>query len=296
MKRSFIPGEEWIYYKLYSGTKSADKVLTQHILPLAEELLEAGVIAEWFFIRYSDPDEHIRVRFRVNDISAYGTVISQVTPVFKQLNDTGIIWKIMMDTYNREIERYGSESIPVLESLFFVDSKHILKLLGAVTDQELIAYIGMSMIDTILSVFGNDLTAKNELATMWHNSMGKEFNMDKSLRVQIDGKYRKAKKRMNGVFDHSLFDTRVQMILKSYKSQLSEVARVVDKLYTEDKVEVEKKQLLNSICHMSMNRLFRSKQRMSEMVIYGYLSRYYNSMLMREKYSKKSTKELVEAE
>jgi thiopeptide-type bacteriocin biosynthesis protein len=296
MKRSFIPGEEWIYYKLYSGTKSADRVLTQHILPLAEELMEVGVVEEWFFIRYSDPDEHVRVRFRVKDITAYATVISQVTPVLKQLHDTGIIWKIMMDTYNREVERYGSESIPVLESLFFVDSKHILKLLGAVTNQEHMAYVGMYMIDTILSVFGNDLAAKNDLATMWHDSMGKEFNMDKNLRVQIDGKYRKSKKSVAGVFDNSLFDTRVQMILKSYKNQLTDIATKIDELYAEDKIEVEKKQLLNSICHMSMNRLFRSKQRMSEMVIYGYLSRYYNSMLMREKYSKKGKKELAEAE
>ncbi len=58
-KRSFIPGSEWIYYKIYCGVKTADKILTETIKPLVEQLKMLNLIEKWFFIRYSDPDTHI---------------------------------------------------------------------------------------------------------------------------------------------------------------------------------------------------------------------------------------------
>ena len=45
--------------------------------------------------------------------------------------------------------------------------------------------------------------------------------------------------------------------------------------------------LMSSYIHMTMNRLFKSKQRIHEMVVYDILFRYYKSELAKQKYAKK---------
>jgi len=44
MKRTFIPGDEWLYYKLYCGKKTADYILIDVIKPITEKLLSEGLI------------------------------------------------------------------------------------------------------------------------------------------------------------------------------------------------------------------------------------------------------------
>ena len=74
MQKNFILGDEWLYYKIYTGAKTADNILIDVIKPIAQTLFDEQVIDKWFFIRYSDPDFHIRVRFHCVDISKIGIV------------------------------------------------------------------------------------------------------------------------------------------------------------------------------------------------------------------------------
>ncbi|HEV7514771.1 MAG TPA: lantibiotic dehydratase, partial [Thermoanaerobaculia bacterium] len=53
--RSFPPGSEWLYVKLYTGSSTADRVLRELIAPVVEEALGQGAADGWFFIRYGDP-------------------------------------------------------------------------------------------------------------------------------------------------------------------------------------------------------------------------------------------------
>ena len=75
IQRNFSIGSEWLYYKLYTGHKTADFILTEVIKPLTEEFLEKGLIDKWFFIRYADPKHHIRLRFHCLDTKNIGKVI-----------------------------------------------------------------------------------------------------------------------------------------------------------------------------------------------------------------------------
>ncbi|OQY05888.1 MAG: hypothetical protein B6I20_00340 [Bacteroidetes bacterium 4572_117] len=75
MYRTIVLGNEWVYFKIYTGYKTADLVLTDAINPLAKELLEEEIIDKWFFIRYSDPDFNLRLRYRLTDLSQLGKLI-----------------------------------------------------------------------------------------------------------------------------------------------------------------------------------------------------------------------------
>jgi len=60
-KRTFIIGDEWLYFKVYTGYKTADTLLTDTVFPLSQYLLKEKLIDHWFFIRYAGCGERYAV-------------------------------------------------------------------------------------------------------------------------------------------------------------------------------------------------------------------------------------------
>lgn len=56
--------------------------------------------------------------------------------------------------------------------------------------------------------------------------------------------------------------------------------------YETDKLGISLNYLINSLIHMTCNRLFRIKQRQYEYVIYALMEKKYNSIKARKKYDK----------
>src|SRR5262249_55544271 len=63
VQRRFPPGSEWLYAKLYTGPATLDQILRVVVKPVVEAVLRAGAADRWFFVRYGDPDWHLRLRF-----------------------------------------------------------------------------------------------------------------------------------------------------------------------------------------------------------------------------------------
>ena len=114
-QRNFILGDHWLFFKIYTGYKTSDKILTEVIKPVATSLQKANVISQWFYIRYADPQHHIRVRFYLPDPAKIGLVIQQLRPYFQHFMNEDLIWKVQTDTYEREIERYGVNTIELVQ-------------------------------------------------------------------------------------------------------------------------------------------------------------------------------------
>jgi thiopeptide-type bacteriocin biosynthesis protein len=85
-------------------------------------LKQNQLVSHWFFIRYSDPDFHLRIRFYLPDIHNIDKVISQIHKSLQNYFQIGLIRKIQYDTYNREIERYGENTMDLSEQIFCADS------------------------------------------------------------------------------------------------------------------------------------------------------------------------------
>ena len=66
--RMFIPGSEWVYFKIYTGTKTADSILKNELYDFVKEMMKYDLIDRWFFIRYNDPDFHIRLRLHMKEV------------------------------------------------------------------------------------------------------------------------------------------------------------------------------------------------------------------------------------
>src|SRR5262249_55204668 len=107
VERRFAPGSHWLYAKLYSGVAIADEVLRDVVLPLVIRDGFSQAVNRWFFLRYSDPDTHLRLRFcGTPDMLASYVAPMLHAAVARQLTD-GRIWRVQLDTYEREVERYG---------------------------------------------------------------------------------------------------------------------------------------------------------------------------------------------
>ena len=83
----------------------------------------------WFFIRYADPDCHLRVRFHGDP----GRLHAEVLPLLEAAGASPrarAAWRIELDTYEREVERYGGpEAIELAERAFHADSDAVLAIL-----------------------------------------------------------------------------------------------------------------------------------------------------------------------
>lgn len=136
IKRSFILGDEWIYYKIYVGVKTADFILMNNLKPLLEKLVANFDVNHWFFIRYSDPDFHLRLRLHVADKNKLVNIINYINVELKELIELEMVWKVQIDTYNRELERYGFSIIEQSELLFYHDSKMIIDALEIIENND----------------------------------------------------------------------------------------------------------------------------------------------------------------
>ncbi len=118
LQRIFYIGDEWLYYKLYCGKQTADQLLVNILKPLTEDLINRKLIDQWFFLRYGDPDFHIRIRFHLSEINKIGEVVLDINQTLRYYVKEDLIWKVQVDVYQREIESYGSNTMLLSEKFF----------------------------------------------------------------------------------------------------------------------------------------------------------------------------------
>lgn len=287
VKRSFTTGDDWLYFKIYCGVKTADQILKYGLTDALKQLQENGLIEKWFFIRYADPKNHLRVRFEVTNTSKISEIIKILNNNLSYFLENKLIWKTQTDTYNRELERYGASSIEFSESLFQLSSVQILQLLeilngeDEVRDNEIRWFFGLKTIDMLLDSFKLDLYAKKDLLESLSEGFGREFNMNIELKKQIGDRFRKERNTMANCLkneDKLADDFKTAFnILHQSKIQCDSISQSVLKLHAKNHLGQSLKQLLGSYIHMIMNRLFISNQRHNEMIQYHLLWHFYRS-------------------
>ncbi|WP_242401391.1 lantibiotic dehydratase [Brevibacillus laterosporus] len=163
-----IPGSDWLFLKLYGGQNRQEEFIVDQIHKFADSIVQKGAADEWFFMRYVDPDPHIRLRFHGKPEKLMQEVLPLLKPWIQECQKEGFIQKMMIDTYDREVERYGGPDIIAdAESVFARDSQTSTKLLELLRYKQtgLPNYVlaTISIID-IMTTFG--LSFEKQLAWM----------------------------------------------------------------------------------------------------------------------------------
>jgi len=290
-QRTFIIGDEWLYLKVYTGYKTADTILTDTIFPLSQHFFKEQWIDHWFFIRYSDPHYHLRIRFHLTEKENIAPIIHNFNNAIQNYVNQNLVWKIQSDTYQREIERYGVELIELSEQLFNLSSEMICKTIAMDVikqDDNLRWQLSLKMIDVLLSDFGYSLQEKRDLLNTLQENFGKEFGINNDFRRQFGQKYRTEKTHIEKILNKNSEQNEEFVPLFKPIFENSEKAKpIIEEIKSRSqKSEARSKKiddLLPSYIHMTLNRLFRTQQRTHELVLYDYLFRYYNSFLARQK-------------
>ena len=291
----FKLGSEWLYYKIYSGTKTADSILTNIIEPLIEKLDKQKLISSWFFIRYSDPEHHLRVRFCLSDSKYLGSVIQLFNEAIFDYEKEGLVWSVKNDSYERENTRYGSNSIHIAEQLFSLESNCVLQILNLINgdDGEEIRWrIAIRAVDELINGFNYSLEKKCELMENLKTGFAKEFGMNKSLKMQMDKKFRKNRSLIVQILnwkkeEYSEYQEIFEVLSENRKASVPLINEILE-MELKKELRVNLNDLLASFIHMLLNRLFRNKQRLNEMVIYDFLWRSYRSELAKKHFKLKA--------
>ncbi|HKQ62734.1 MAG TPA: lantibiotic dehydratase [Candidatus Polarisedimenticolaceae bacterium] len=276
IERSLTPGSDWLYVKLYTGTAAADTVLREIVAPLAARAQSNGAVDRWFFIRYGDPDWHLRLRFHGAPARLLEETLPELQRAVVPLLDNGLVWRMQLDTYERELERYGgADAIEDVERLFHADSEAVLAVLsepsvdGALDARWKLALAGM---DLLLEDFGFDLSARLALARQLREESAREFRVGKRLRIQLGSKFRAERGQLESLERLP----GIGWLRERSQAHATPVARLRQRAEA-GQLEVSLPDLACSVMHMHANRLLRSAQRQQELVLYDFLARLYES-------------------
>ena len=289
IQRSFYIGDEWIYFKLYSGYRTSELLLLQLIKPLTQELLSENIIDKWFFIRYADPEHHLRLRLHSKSKSDILQIMNRFNPVIKAYSEIDLIWKVQVETYERELDRYGDQTIGLTEEFFFHESEMIVDFLGVIGGEEaeeLRWLFGLRAIKNLLNAFQLADREKCYLLSVLRLSFASEFNMSRDLKKQLDVKYRRFRQKIETFMDLNCEpNSEYFPLLQILGARDIASKRIIEEILNRSKqnlLQMDLNSLLSSYIHMLMNRLFKSQARVHEMVCYDFLTRHYTSKIAQE--------------
>jgi thiopeptide-type bacteriocin biosynthesis protein len=291
--RKFSIGSEWTYFKLYTGKQTAEKILSDYIYDQIQKLVDDDIIVSWHFLRYYDPDYHLRLRFKTRaGTNDYLRVIESFNSVFHTLESNKLVYKIQTDTYEREIERYGSRTMEEGEQIFFIDSQACLSFIKLASDYEELDdrwLWGMKAVDSFLDSFKYDGEHKRQLTSRLEAFFLKKINGSRDTLKSINVKYKKQEKEITAFLSGEYSTNLTNPLLNSAAAILTQRSLAIKNVAPairdkfEHYKEVTKDEVIGSYIHMFLNRLFLSNPNTCELIIYTMLNRYYLSQIKQAK-------------
>jgi thiopeptide-type bacteriocin biosynthesis protein len=266
-----------------------DQVLRDVVQPLVERVVQLGAADRWFFVRYSDPDWHLRLRFHGQPDRLHNEVLPALQAAAAPLLADGRLWRLQLDTYEREVERYGgAEGIELAEQLFHADSEAVLALADLFPGDARgdlrwrLALVGM---DRLLTDLGFDLATRRAVVRKTRETFAAEFQADSNLHHQLGTKFRAERTSVEALRDGTArAEARLALALQVLRRRSEQLALVVAELQVgtrAGRLAVPLVELAPSYLHMHANRVLRSAHRAQELVLYDFLARLYESQAAR---------------
>lgn len=152
------PGSDWLFAKLYGDAQNEEALVSGELESFASRIVSSGAAKSWHFVRYNDPDPHIRLRFQGKPDALTRTVWPQLCVWVDGLINKNLCRRFVIDTYERELERYGGASgLAEIEKIFSADSFAVAQMLkisrNGALEMDQIALATIS-IDSLLSNLG----------------------------------------------------------------------------------------------------------------------------------------------
>jgi len=278
VKRIYLPGDEWVYFKLYCHPAISNSLLTKNINAIIHQLKKQNKLKGWYFVRYADLEHHLRIRIQTRHENVT-EIVQYFERKMRAYVEDGSLNNLILDTYKRELERYGFDKIEFVEKIFQASSELVVNYLKNISKDAQVGlselHLALVSVDALLNIFFRENTGKIYVVKSLHEGMKHEFEDSKQVKFQLDTKYREY-----SLFINNLQTNRNAVIELAGKREFN----VFEKELTELKVNFvwnlqnDLPKLLGDLVHMHLNRLFNEKQRKHEFIIYYLLYKYYQSL------------------
>ena len=271
------PGSEWLFAKLYGPPTQEDDLLAGPIAAFAEEAVAAGLAKRWFFLRYADPDSYLRLRVQGDPEIMRNRLLPALFSWGAELMAEERCQRFALDTYDREVERYGGPAgVDLAEDIFAADSRAVVQLLQ-------LAQSGALLLDrmtlAILSV--DDLLAGLEWSPQermeWYagfpqarDTTGDEYRQRKALLRRLLGSGDALHEEQAG--------PEVAAVFAQRRQSLQPVGRHLRLLAESGELTQPLGSLLSSYIHLHCNRLLGSEAG-AETRLLGLLTRTWEGLL-----------------
>ena len=291
IERFFPVGSEWLYAKIYCGTKTAEKILVDVVKPFTEELLSKKIIDKYFFLRYHDAGNHIRIRFhKAGRADFCKKIVNQLQKLLQPYMSSQLAYNVQFETYQREVERYGFDTMHLSEEIFFHQSIAVLNFISMLDGDDGEQYrwqVALKAIDLFLDGFHYTIEQKRDLIKMLDKSFAGEFNIKTAEQKKISERFSTHKQMVQLVMSHAWKENQdLKLAIPVFQINNDSYIKCIEDIMDSPSVRHDMQQLnrlMPGYLHMFINRIFVSNQRKTELVIYDYLFRYYESKMMREK-------------
>lgn len=268
-ERRRFPGEDWTYLKLYAAPGQHEELLAGPVREVIHLLQEHELLDRWFFIRYADPEPHLRLRFHAKEKSDIQSVLALALPWCAQLARRGQIQYYTLDTYEREVERYGGpEAIDLLEQAFTVDSVMVSDVLAFQYARRLtldLTAIAVFTLDHFFASWGYDFRQRLE----WTHQASEKYAFSKEFRPERKRYCTLLSPRGQLDLDYSEQRALLLDVLRPHETFLVALGAQVRQLAEKGALWVSEASLLSSLAHMHLNRLLGIDQA-REIQVYAF--------------------------
>lgn len=265
----FIPGEDWMYFEIYCHPTRCNAILLDIFGSLLPDFRRK--IKGWFFIRYTDPAYHIRLRLQLKSAADASTILTGISKLLKHYIVTGIISDLQLKTYRPETMRYGGGRMHLVERCFAVDSDFVMELIGKSDHINDLYFFSVKLMEAIWERAGFTLEEQLYFAEDMTSRFAREMNIATEGVKMLNVGYK--------AFEHA------PVTLSLNKVQTKKMLRT--EIYFHEVLQTctirERNKLLADLFHMHTNRLFSDDQRMHELIIYYYLTKRLKTTIGRLK-------------
>lgn len=248
------PGSEWLFVKIYCPHNLEEGLISDSIFTFSENAVATGLADSWFFLRYADPQPHVRLRFRGSSGLLTHQLFPNVCEWATGLMSEGLCLKFLFDTYEQEIERFGGLlGMTASESVFSADSRTCALLMRCLKaklwphDETALSALS---IDNLLQDFGLSETDRlgwyRRHATMGDGELGADYRKRKVELRSLLGSQQEG---------HVDIPLDVSSALSQRRDALRPVALNFKELAGEGALSQSIDTLLASFVHLHANRL-----------------------------------------
>ena len=271
----FLPFDKCVYLKLYTKKNDQNSLLITYINDFIQQITNKNLTNKLFYIRYKDKYHHLRLRIFFND-SQKEEILKNVILFQRKVYLSNIVKKIIIDSYEREYQRYGGEkNIDFFEEYFTCETIDIINILNQVRKKKLNLAIETVFVLTTIHTLKTLFVSEKEILKLLDN-----FKVKNSQKKELSI-FKKENKNLlcnilNGEWNDlnlmpKTFDKDYELYKKNKRGDLNDYS------YNE---------IVLSMIHMRFNRMI-GIDRINEIKFMAFIENIIYSNMKRKQYEKK---------